>query len=398
VDLAAKSNSELQSSLQKYESTADLEGVARAGFLPVINGSLNYDRGNTVTAGTPTGAGNTFSTNRFSATLTGSENIFNGLQDLGKIRQAEANTEGAKALVAAAKAKISFDLKSAYQNVIYAKEYEQFTLDIIKRRESNLNMVKLLFQNGQENKGSLLLSQAYLEQARYEELQSRGSMRTAVAALAKTLGLDRDIDFDIREQIPVVEPASGKSPDLRTLASQTPDYKKAVADANSADAGITVARAGFFPTLAASGSIGKQGSEFWPTDADRWSVGVALSFPLFNGGRDYYGTRSAADAWKSAESNRLNVSRDLLAKLESAYTNYVEAVAKLRVDESFVKAATVRAEIARKRYNNGLMNFEDWDLVETDLINRRRTVLQSRRDRVINEASWEQTQGKGAIP
>ncbi|MGZ3722452.1 MAG: TolC family protein [Bdellovibrionales bacterium] len=400
VDMAVKKNSELLSSQRKLDSTADLEGVAKSGFFPTITGSLNYDRGNAVTAGTPTSAvpgANSQSSNRYTATLSGSENIFNGMQDVGKSRQAKANTQSSRAVLDTTRAKISFDLKSAYQGVLYAKDYEQFTADIIKRREANLNMVKLLFESGHENKGSLLLSQAYLEQARYEELQSRDSKRVAASQLARTLGLDEDLEFDIQDQIPVSEPAA-KNPEMRSLASLTPDFKKAAADAESADAGITIARSQFFPTLAASGSVGKQGSEFFPTDTNRWSVGVALVFPLFNGGKDYYGTRSAAATWQSAEATRYNVNRDLLAKLQQAYTGYVEAVAKLRVDESFVRAATVHAEIARKRYNNGLMNFEDWDLVETDLINRRRSYLQSKRDRVIAEATWEQTQGKGVLP
>ena len=121
-------------------------------------------------------------------------------------------------------------------------------------------------------------------------------------------------------------------------------------------------------------------------------------FPLFNGGKDYHGTRSASAAWQAAELNRFNINRDLLVRLQTTYSAFVEAVTKLRVDESFVKAATLRAEIARKRYNNGLMNFEDWDIVETDLINRRRSYLQSKRDRVIAEAAWEQAQGKGVLP
>lgn len=390
VEMVTKNNSELLSSQKKYESVEDLEGVARSGFLPAVSGTLSYDRGNTTT---PTSSPNT----RFGATLNGTENIFNGLQDLGKMRQAQANSKSNSAVVATAKAKISFDLKNAYQGVMYAKEYELFSGEIIRRREANLNMVKLLFQSGRENKGSLLLSQAYMEQARYEELQSRNAKRTAQTLLAKTLGIDQDFQYDLQDLIPTTEPA-GSAPDLRALATVTPDFKKASADSDSAAAGITIARSQFFPTLNVSGSAGRFGSEFWPNETDRWTVGVGLVFPLFNGGKDYYATRSAADNWASVEATRFNVNRDLLARLQQSYNNYVEAVAKLKVDESFRKAAIIRAEIARKRYNNGLMTFEDWDLVETDLINRQRTYLQSKRDRIGAEAAWEQTQGKGVIP
>jgi outer membrane protein TolC len=68
------------------------------------------------------------------------------------------------------------------------------------------------------------------------------------------------------------------------------------------------------------------------------------------------------------------------------------------VDEDFLKAANARAEIARSKYSNGLMSFEDWDIIENDLINRQKAVLQSRRDRVTAEAAWEQVLGNGAIP
>jgi hypothetical protein len=58
----------------------------------------------------------------------------------------------------------------------------------------------------------------------------------------------------------------------------------------------------------------------------------------------------------------------------------------------------LRAEIARSKYNNGLLSFEDWDLIENDLINRQKALLVSVRERVTAEAGWEQARGEGAIP
>jgi hypothetical protein len=47
---------------------------------------------------------------------------------------------------------------------------------------------------------------------------------------------------------------------------------------------------------------------------------------------------------------------------------FVEAVEKTKVDNSFWEAASTRARIARQKYNNGLLTFEDWDVIENDLI------------------------------
>ena len=75
----------------------------------------------------------------------------------------------------------------------------------------------------------------------------------------------------------------------------------------------------------------------------------------------------------------------------------MESIEKLKVDQSFLEAALKRSEIARSKYNNGLMTFEDWDLIENDLIARETAVLQSQKDRATAEAAWQQAQGQGVF-
>jgi outer membrane protein TolC len=90
--------------------------------------------------------------------------------------------------------------------------------------------------------------------------------------------------------------------------------------------------------------------------------------------------------------------RELQAALAQAHAGFIAAVAKLAVDEEFAAAAQLRAEIARSKYNNGLLSFENWDIIENDLIARQRALLASRRDRVIAEAAWQQAIGQSDLP
>jgi outer membrane protein TolC len=126
-------------------------------------------------------------------------------------------------------------------------------------------------------------------------------------------------------------------------------------------------------------------------------VGLILSVPIYSGGRDYYSTKSATASFAAAQASRENVERLARARLKQAYHNYQQAVERLRVDEEFLEATTLRAEIARSKYNNGLLSFEDWDIIENDLINRQKALLLSLRDRVTAEAGWEQAKGGGVI-
>ncbi len=380
------SNADLKAALATAQSTDELKGTARSGFLPQMSASIGYVRNNT---------GSNGSTNR-TTSLTGTQNLFAGFQTLGRMRQAHGNSVAAWAAYDTTKARVSFDLKSAYESLSYAIDFKILTEEIIRRREENNRLVALRFESGRENKGSAYLSEAYLAQAKLDDLQASNAKRISSAQLARALGFDEYSDLSITGTIPVQEPASG-TPDFLKIALATPDYRQLEALEAGADAGVTIARSGFYPSLDLSGTLGRQVSPVFLGAQERWSVGIALTLPFFSGGSDFYSTRSAIDARTAAEYQRVNISRQVRARLEQSYSSYLEAVMKFKVDTSFKQATTVRAEIARKRYNNGLLTFEDWDVIENDLINRQKAYLQSKRDRVIAEAAWEQAQGIGAL-
>ncbi len=240
----------------------------------------------------------------------------------------------------------------------------------------------------------MLLSQSYLKEAQLNYLQAQDAIGVAQKQLAQVLGRDANDDIQVAGEIPLSEPE--ETPDLKALVKQTPDHLQAVAQENAANAAVTVARANLFPSLNLVGSTGQNNNAFAGNNSS-WSVGLTLSYPFFVGGRDYYNEKAALENFSAASENRESVDHGLLTRLKQVLTNYVEAVAKLKVDQGFLEAATVREQIGRSKYNNGLLSFDQWDIIENDLIARQKSVLQSARDRVIGEAAWEQAQGKGAI-
>jgi outer membrane protein TolC len=90
VSLASENNSQLKSATNSYQSTEELESVARSGFLPTVTGGLNFTRQNRDFSDAQSG-------NSYAATLTASQNLFNGFQDKAKWDQAKANTRASKA-------------------------------------------------------------------------------------------------------------------------------------------------------------------------------------------------------------------------------------------------------------------------------------------------------------
>lgn len=389
VQETAANNPELRAARASLEAAGYTAEGAYSGYLPQLSAGAGYTDTSGSTASTTT------SDTTYSTSVSLSQNLFAGFQDRAKIAQGAANREVAAASLAAAKAKLSQDLKSAFVGLRYAQDNVILTENIAHRREENLRLVELRFESGNENKGSYLLTKASLAQARYENLQAQQDLTSAQAQLDRVLGRGETGGLEVRGDIPLSEP--GKAPDFRELARQVPDYQQAASQQKSAEAGVTLARSGLYPSLNLSGSVGRTGDNWYPDGTHR-SVGLNLNVPLYSGGKDYYATKSAVSSLEAAASNTDSAEHQLVVRLKQTYASYVESVEKLKVDQAFLDAAMTRADIARTKYNNGLMTFENWDIIENDLIQRQKSFLQSQRDRVVAEAAWEQAQGKGVIP
>ncbi|MBU0714143.1 MAG: TolC family protein, partial [Verrucomicrobia bacterium] len=154
----------------------------------------------------------------------------------------------------------------------------------------------------------------------------------------------------------------------------------------------------FYPTWSVNGSIGRSDDDSLIPKNDQWSVGTAISYPLFTGGQHWYGVRGAKADQRKAEDTLNDTENQMVATLEDRFVAWQDAAERTEVQNEFLKAAEVRAEIARAQYQNGLLSFEDWDLIENDLIDKQKSVLISQRDAVVARAGWEKALGTGVIP
>lgn len=394
IRAAVDNNTDLKASIASLRATMSQEGVAEGGFFPTVNYNGSWGRA-TDSAGDDT-ASTTHAADLFISKFLLNQNIFNGFQDIEKWRQAKANTRASLAALQITKAQLSYDLKQAYESYIYARAFQKLTSDIIQRRKENLRIVELRFQSGRENKGSVLYSQANLNQAKFDDLQARDIKEVARVQLRKALGFDESSEIDVFQEIPL-QTWSPKLPDFSTLMLRAPDYVQAEAQTDAAVHGVDIAKSAFFPQANLTGEWGTQAGDFFPR-VPYWKLGVNINLSILNGGRDYSTVRGAVATKVQNQNQQTSVGRQDLINLRQNYINLIEAIEQLKVNESFREAASIRAEIARKKYNNGLLTFDEWDIIETDLITRQKNYLQSLQTRVLAEAAWEQAQGVGVIP
>ncbi len=402
IEVTSEQNPDIMAARASLDSSEFKKNIAESGYYPQITGGAGVTRSNQGQGGGSFSFSSDSNLNNNSSgastttsvSIAAEQNIFSGFETQSNVAVAKANISASSASFDIVKAQVSYDLKSAFSNVIYSQKYLDLTTEIIKRRQDNLNLVELRYQGGWENKGSYLLSKAAVSQAEYDNLQAKHAILLSKQQLAKVLGREDTDGLDISGEVPTSEPE--KNVDFIKILPGIPEDRQALAQLQAATSQLDVAKAPFYPNISASAQGSRQDRSSSSTK-EQWEVGLNMSVPLFTGGKNYYGVKSAASDMATAASNRESVDRKLMVTLRQTLNAFVDAIAKVKVDEEYVVAASTRAEIGRSKYNNGLLSFEDWDTIENDLISREKSLLLSRRDRVIAEAQWEQVQGKGVI-
>ncbi|MDO8730458.1 MAG: TolC family protein [Candidatus Omnitrophota bacterium] len=329
-----------------------------------------------------------------SAGLSLKQTLFSGGRNRAGVEQSGAERAAEEARLSAVKSRVGSELKSAFAQLLFAQEQLALTEAIDRRRQENVDLLKLRYEAGREHQGSYLRIKASAAQARFEVAQAERSRRVGQRELGRVMGrktpdgISVAGEFGVRPLAPL--------PDIGQAALQTPAHQEADAQAQAAGSGVKIAQSRYLPDVDAVGSAGF-GSSNWPPDESEWSAGIEISFPFFSGGKEIFDVKEAQAEQARALANLRTVDGKTAAELESRFAALQDAVERVAVRREFLEAADLRAEIARAQYTTGLLSFEDWDIIENDLIDNQKTMLATLRDAVLAEAVWERALGKGPI-
>ncbi|BDA77496.1 hypothetical protein LPTSP3_g04260 [Leptospira kobayashii] len=363
-----------------------------SGTLVDPNVTANQSQGSsTSSTGTQSGSSSTGASNRYSVGLTASQNLFAGFKDKSSVDQAEALVQAAKQTLEDTKIRISYELRNAYAQVLYAKSLASLSTEILERRQRNRNLVKLRYEGGREHKGSYLMSEAATKQAEFELEQSKRTEAINFAELKRILSVEDDKKYQLDGNL--VTPSIPKLENWEEFVAGHPQLMAEQAKVRAALAGVSVAEGKFYPDISMSATITRQ-DDVWLPKPKTYSFGLNFSYPIFNGGRDYYDVKIARTEHEKSVHQRDSKRNSLTYSLQQSYQNLRNAIDNVEVLENYFQAAETRAKIARSQYSNGLLNFENWDIIENDLINREKNLLTGKREAELANATWLRNIGK----
>ncbi len=324
--------------------------AARSGLLPRVTASATY-----AIQSDPTPAAlATEGSDILRGSVSGNQLIY----DFGRVRgRADASAANADASASNARqgeADVRLDVRQRYVAVVAARAQRAVTLETLANEERHLVQIQAFVDVGQRPAIDLAQARTTLATARLASIRAANDVATRLAELARAIGLDAAPTEVADEWIASVagEEAGARVllPDALRLRGDLQAFRH---QRRAGEASLSAARAGYLPSLSAFAgadayALSDLGSRLG------WSVGLALSWPLFEGFLTPAEVRGARANLAVIDARADAAAKDVSLALERARIAVGGAKAALGAADEAVAAARERFRLAEGRYAEGV--------------------------------------------
>jgi len=398
VNEAIKNNLEILSAKAKLEQAKANAWVAKSSVFPQISASASASKSGSEPAPGSTneiGAGTTYSSNYYSESysygISARQILFDGLKSLNDINKSNKELEIAEINYKRTSASLRYKLRQSFINLMKAQELIKITEDILQRRKKQYMDIRLRYEAGKEHKGSLLNSSASLSQAEFENEQAKRNLSLVQQSLANAIGRENFEEIKVNSDF-VLTINLNQEPDFEQILLKNYDYILLDLTKKSAECSYASSIGSFFPSVSLNGSISRSGEKFLPEDTG-WSLGINISLPILDGGLLIAKVRSAGANLQQAEKDFEYGRKDILLNIKQAWNSLLDAKNNCEIQDKFLEAANERAKIADVQYSNGLLNFDNWIIIQDNLVNTKKSYINAEANLLITEDAWIQIKG-----
>ncbi|WP_416866798.1 MAG: TolC family protein [Imperialibacter sp.] len=148
---------------------------------------------------------------------------------------------------------------------------------------------------------------------------------------------------------------------------------------------LDIAKGGYLPTLALTGSLGSGYSSFNNnTLSDQFNVnfnqrlGLSLSVPIFNRNQTKAAVQTAAINIDKAQIQKQSAEKEVYKKVETAYQNALSAQEQLMAAQASQQAAEQSYKLAQTKYELGDLSTTDLVISQNTYTNARQNYLQAK--------------------
>ncbi len=379
--LALEANPDFQSRRAAVDATrADLVSARSARYPSVAlsASAARYDGG----------AGGTMDRHEVGVGLR--QTLYQGGRVNAGVDAAASALEVDEEALAAARADLVLAVQEGWYRAAQAERLVRSAEEGLARSRLNLEYAEAQLAAGLGTRPDVLRARVDVSAAELELTRARNTRESARALLNTLMGQPPAQALTLAPGEPdTALPALPSWEELRRQALESRQEVR-VARARSArqEALVRIARGAFFPSVTADAGLSR-GAAASQSPEESWSVGVALSLPLFDGFARSADVRAQRALLEAARFDEKAVAQRIEAEVWDALLAEGEAARRLENAEALFAAATENLEAAQESYRQGLGSMIALVDARTASTGAEQTLIQAVYDRRITRAVLE---------
>ncbi len=398
---AYECNPEFKAKLAEFYAKAEDVPQAMAEWFPTLSLSTGASRSITredrvvarrnALGVRKAGKNNTYLSN-YSAAIQLRQNLFKSGATVAATNAAEYGVLAAAASVVNAEQQLLLNAAQAYLDLwaaIAAVDYNQANVKFLKK---TLDQAKARAELGDLTLTDLAQAEASLAQGQSNLINAEAKVQDARATYIQVIGeepSDLTLPEGIADQVELPKTLN----ELVALAQKdSPSITAAQYSQKAAESNISQAQAAFGPSVDLSASASRELNKNRPlsdtsahfTPKNQAQVGVTLSMPIFQGGKDWSQLRSTTQQAYQARYNLATAQRSAAQTATTAWDKWRSSQQTVGMYQIQVKAAEIAREGAFQESLVGERTIIDVLKSEEVLLQARTGLVQAKRDYLLS--------------
>ncbi|HHB76509.1 MAG TPA: TolC family protein [Desulfobulbus sp.] len=351
IKIALEQNPQTRETWQRARSAAAGTGQARSLYLPSVDVTAAATRGDPVILDSRQETG---TVDTFAAGFGVRYLLFDGGARSAGLSGAESELLEANFQHNATLQDVALKVEESYYQLLAARELKLVAEQTIRQTQYHVDVARARYQNGLVARSDVLKAETEKADADLLMVRARSRVRVVQGQLAGAMGFVPTENFEVTG-LPG-NPHQRELADVKHLmedaSSRRPELRAALARVESARSNVAAGKARFWPRVTLNTDYGVRDQTFVP-ERDEWSLGVGITWSLFDGlNREYTIRRAQADLDRSvAEYEKLL--RGVELEVWTAYSHLIEADQAIEAAGVLVASAEENARVTEGQYKNG---------------------------------------------
>jgi outer membrane protein TolC len=401
VNIGMENAPKIVARIGDYVAAQQRINQALSPLLPQLTGSGSYGRARSINSVT----GNSLHGDFGSASVTASQLLWDFGRTWAAKDVAKSSAEALKEVLEAQKLDISQLVKTQYYTLLLSKRLVEVNLAALDRAEVNLRSAQGFFQVGTQPKSFVTRAEVDVANARVNVIRAQNAVSLARVALNTAMGIAVNAPTEVKDILAYQQFPMDRNALVAEAIRNRPEFRQVKAQAEAADASVRQTFRDFFPNLFGSGTYGVTGVTGSPAfnsrstngfvdSGNEWSVGLSLSWSIFDGGNRVARYKEAKANLEAAQARVRDTELQVWQNVEQSYLNLGEAEERIGAARKAVESAEENYQLARGRFDAGVANIIELTDAQLALTQAQSTEAQALSDYRIAIANLERALGR----